>query len=324
MQQIAKRENCSLNVKSLSIGRISLKNNIFVAPLAGYSDFAFRKMCYHLGAGLCFTEMVSAKGLYYNSENTASLLYTTDSEYVKAVQLFGNEPDIITFVAKSNYLDKFDVIDLNCGCPVPKVYNNGEGSALLNTPEIAEKIILGLKKSGKIVTLKMREGLKVGEPKYLEFAKRMEGAGVDLITFHARFREQYYSGEPDYEACKNLKKAVKIPVIFNGGVFSKQDFDCALDKTEADGVMLARGVLAKPWLISEILGKTVEDKNAVIRTQIKDLLEKYEENFVARFFRKQFAFYLKNVKNAKRYKELIFSATTTQTYFDILNEIELV
>ena len=324
MQPMKRKENCSLNVKSLSIGRLSLKNNIFIAPLAGYTDYSFRKMCYSLGAGLCFTEMVSAKGLFYNSENTASLLHTTDSEYVKAVQLFGNDPDILLSAATSGYLEKFDIIDLNCGCPVPKVYNNGEGSALLNAPETAEKIISNLKKSGKVITLKMREGIKVGEPKYLEFAKRMEGAGVDLITFHARFREQYYSGEPDYAACAELKHAVKVPIIFNGGVFSKEDFDNAIDKTGADGVMLARGVMQKPWLISEILGEDVPNKKQLIRTQINDLLEKYDEIYVARFFRKQFAFYLKNVKNSKRYKELIFSATTTKTYFDVLNEVEII
>ena len=311
-----------MKLKSLSIGRLTTKNNLFVAPLAGFSDHVFRSMCYRLGAGLSFTEMVSAKGLYYGSKGTKDLLVTTDDEYLKAAQMFGDDPEIMLTAAKSEAFEKFDLIDVNFGCPVPKVFNNGEGSALLGRPEQAEKIISALVKSNKVVTVKMRLGITEGYPVAVEFGKRMEGAGASLITLHARYRTQYYSGEPDYGQCEKLKNAVKIPVIFNGGVFSVEDADKAIDLTGADGVMLARGVLYRPWLISEILGEDPPDKRGFIKEQLVRLCACYGETVAAVNFRKQMALYLKSVRGAKKLKERVFSATTKKEYFDIIDEAD--
>ena len=279
-------------------------------------------MCYKLGAGLCFTEMVSAKGLIYNNQATEDLLVTADNEYIKAAQLFGNDPDIMLASAKMPVFEKFDIIDVNFGCPVPKVFNNGEGSALLAEPYLAEKIISALVKSGKVITVKMRLGINKGENVAVEFGKRMEGAGASLITLHARYRSDYYSGEPDYSTCAALKNAVKIPVVFNGGVFTTEDVDKAIDRTGADGVSLARGALSRPWLVAELTGKTVPDKRGLIKEHIMSVAKRYGETIAATKLRKQMALYLKNVRGGKRLKEKIFSAVTLAEYFDVIDQAD--
>lgn len=308
-----------MNVKSLCIGRLTTKNNIFVAPLAGYSDFAFRKICYELGAGLAFGEMISAKGLYYKNENTAFLTETTDAEYIKCAQLFGSDAEILETVAKSRVLSKFDILDLNCGCPVPKVYNNGEGSALLARPEVAEQAVRALKKSGKVVTVKMRLGVVTGESVAVEFAKRMEGAGAEMITLHARYRNDYYSGEPDFAECEAVKKAINIPVIFNGGIFTKEDADHAIERTGADGVMLARGALYDPTLICKILGVPAPNMKDIVKRQFTMLAERLGEAVACVNFRKQMACYLKGVRDGKKLKEKVFSAKTADEYFEVID-----
>lgn len=311
-----------MNLKSLQIGRLSIKNNVLIAPLAGFSDVTFRSMCYKLGAGLAFTEMVSAKGIIYGSEPTERLLDTSADEYVKAAQIFGNDPEIILSAVKKSCFDKFDLIDVNFGCPVPKVFNNGEGSALLDNPDLAEKIVKTLVDGGKTVSVKMRLGIREGEPVAVEFGKRMAGAGASMITLHARYRSQYYSGEPDYNAVSALKNAVDVPVIFNGGVFSDEQAAAAMEKTGADGVMLARGVLNRPWLISELLGEPLPDKRQVIRQRTIDFCLAYGEKTGAVNFRKQMAFYLKSVSGGKKLKERIFAAKTLQEYLDVIDEAE--
>jgi len=311
-----------MQLKSLSIGRLSTKNNLFIAPLAGFSDGVFRSMCYELGAGLCFTEMVSAKGLIYNNKATEDLLTTADNEYIKAAQIFGNDPEIMLAAATMPVFDKFDIIDVNFGCPVPKVFGNGEGSALLDNPALAEKIVSGLKKSGKIITVKMRLGVQEGKNVAVEFGKRMAGAGASMITLHARYRSQYYSGEPDYVTCGALKEAVDVPVIFNGGVFTAEGADLAMQKSGADGVMLARGALRSPWVIAEITGGETPDKKLLIKRQLESLSERYGERTAAINFRKQMALYLKSVRGGKRLKEIIFSATTLSEYFDVIEQAD--
>ena len=253
----------AMKIKSVDIGRLSTKNNIFLAPLAGFTDFSLRSICYDLGAGLCFTEMVSAKGLTYNNQNTKELLLTADNEYIKAVQLFGSEPDILRRACESRDLEKFDIIDINMGCPVPKVFNNGEGSKLLDNIPLAQSIVKECVKSGKTITVKMRLGTQRPNFAALDLAKAVEQAGASMVTVHGRYRDDYYRGEIDYDKIAQIKGALKIPVIANGNLFSVKDAELCLDKTGADGVMLARGALSKPWLFSEIQGIPVENKKEV-------------------------------------------------------------
>lgn len=312
-----------MKLKSLNIGRLSTKNNVFLAPLAGFTDFAFRQICYEMGAGLCFSEMVSAKGLLYNSENTKALLYTTPADYIKAVQLFGSEPDIMETVAKSEELKDFDIIDINMGCPVPKVFNNGEGSKLMENPVLARSLVEAAAKSGKEVSVKMRLGVEKDKFLALDLAKAVEDGGAKLITVHGRYREDYYSGECDFEKITKVVNAVKIPVIANGGVFTKEDADVIMDKTGAAGVMLARGALNRPWLFSEIAGKTVKDKKSVLKRHIDLLLQKYPDKYVAINMRKQTALYLAGLKDAKKYKQRAFEATSTKELKAIINELNL-
>lgn len=312
-----------MEIKSLSIGRLTTKNNIFLAPLAGFSDYAFRSICYSLGAGLCFTEMVSAKGLIYNSENTKKLLYTTDDEYIKAVQLFGNDPKVFSQAIKRPELQKFDIIDINMGCPVPKVFNNGEGSKLLDNPSLAGELVASLKESGKAVTVKTRLGITRGEPKVKALIKAVTDNGASLVTVHGRYREDYYSGEVYYDLIKEVVDLSPVPVIANGGIFSKFDADLIMEKTNAAGIMLARGALNKPWLFSELLSKPVKDKKSLIKRHIDLLLEQNEDKFVATYMRKQMALYLAGLKDAKRYKTMVFEAKSTKELKDIINRLEL-
>ncbi len=310
------------NIKSLEIGRLTLKNNVFVAPLAGFSDYAFRAVCYELGTSLAFGEMVSAKGLKYKNIATCELLRTTSFEYVKAAQIFGNDPLIMREAVESKELEKFDIIDINFGCPVPKVFNNGEGSALLNEPRLVEKIVSECVKGGKIITAKIRLGVEKGKFVATEIAKVIEGAGAKMVTVHARTREDYYMGEPIYSEVEKVVNSVKIPVIYNGSVFSKEDFDFYLTQTGASGVMLGRGALKTPWLIKEILGENDFDKKEIINRHIDLSLEDNCTVHKIVALRKQMAYYLSNVKNAKALRQKVFSVTTKQELKEIINSIE--
>ena len=313
----------AMKIKSVDIGRLSTKNNIFLAPLAGFTDFSLRSICYDLGAGLCFTEMVSAKGLTYNNQNTKELLLTADNEYIKAVQLFGSEPDILRRACESRDLEKFDIIDINMGCPVPKVFNNGEGSKLLDNIPLAQSIVKECVKSGKIITVKMRLGTQRPSFAALDLAKAVEQAGASMVTVHGRYRDDYYRGEIDYDKIAQIKGALKIPVIANGNIFSVKDAELCLDKTGADGVMLARGALSKPWLFSEIQGIPVENKKEVINRHIDLLLTKYSDQRVAVILRKQMALYVLGQRDAKKYKQQAFEATSTKELKQIINNLVL-
>ncbi len=312
-----------MEIKSIKIGNVTTKNNLFLAPLAGYSDATLRVICYDYGAGLTFTEMVSAKGLKYGSEKTEDLLFTYPEEPLKAVQIFGSEPLIMGEMASSKYLEKFDIIDINMGCPVPKIFNNGEGSALLKNPKLASQIISEVKKSGKAVTVKFRIGLNDSKYVTRDFAKMCEDSGADLITVHGRTKEAIYSGEPNYEEIRKAKQSVKIPVIANGGIFSKEDADKMIENTGADGVMLARGAIGNPQLFSEILGEKIKTplKEQMLK-HLSLLTERYGELRTAVIFRKQMAFYLKGVRDSKRLKETVFSAKTANDIKEVILSLD--
>ncbi len=290
-----------MQLKSVKIGSLTADNNVFLAPLAGYTNAVFRNMCRQLGAGLTFTEMVSAKGLCYNSENTRGLLKICPGySGINACQLFGREPEYIERAACSEELAPFGLIDINMGCPVPKIFKNGEGSALLGDVKLAQKIVKAAKKSGKAVSVKFRIGLSEDKLITRTFAVAMEDAGADMITIHGRTRDKIYSGEVDFGQIAQAKNAVKIPVIANGGVFSSADADRLMENTGADGVMVARGAMYNPFLFAEITGLRGVDKKEYVKRQLADTFSMYGDRFATVYMRKMIAFYIKGTPGAAR------------------------
>lgn len=301
-----------MQLKRIKIGSFETDNNVFLAPLAGFSDFAMRKICSDYGAGLTFTEMVSCKGILYDNENTKILLKKTDGEKISCAQIFGNDPDIMLEAIKRPPLCDFDVIDINFGCPMPKIYQNGEGSALLKNPSLAEKIVAECKKSGKPITCKMRIGLTENSINGLEFATALENGGADMITVHGRTREKIYAGDIHGEEIAKIVAKVKIPVIANGGIFTKEDADKVMTETGADGIMLARGALEKPWLFAEILNNPYSaDKKDLIFRHVDLLKTVYDDRTVAVTFRKQLCLYLKGEKNSAELKQKVLTLNST-------------
>ena len=310
-----------MRLQEIKINNTTLENNVFLAPLAGYTNYAFRRLCKGYGAGLCYTEMVSAKGLKYGSENTQELLYTDENEGLTAAQIFGSEPDTMRVACEHEKLAPFPIVDINMDCPVPKIYKNGEGSALLENPVLAEKIVKECVKSGKIVTVKFRIGVHAQKLITEEFAKRMEGAGASLITVHSRTRDKMYAGELHFDEIAKAKNAVRIPVIANGGVFSEQDAKQLLEKTGADGVMVARASLFDPQIFCELTGKYKESKLTMFEKQLKWTRQVCDERFTTVFMRKMAAFYVKGMRNSAAYKERLFQAQSSEEVLELAKEI---
>lgn len=313
-----------MQLRKIKISNLITENNVFLAPLAGYTNAVFREMCFELGAGLTFTEMVSAKGLCYNSEKTQGLLYITEGyKGVKACQIFGAEPEYMRRACESGALAPFDLIDINMGCPVPKIYKNGEGSALLNDFKLAFKIISECKKSGKAISVKFRIGLDNSRICAGEFAKLCEDAGADMICVHGRTRDKIYSGEVNFAEIAAAKRAVEIPVIANGGVFCRADAEKLLNETGADGVAVARGAMYNPWIFAEITGKPAGDKKLLALWQIEKTEKLYGERFACVFMRKMLGFYLKGARGAAGFKERLFKCESCAGLKDILKETPL-
>ena len=290
---------------------LTFPNNVWLAPMAGYTDLAYRKMCLSLGAGLTFTEMVSAKGLHYGNAETAKLL-RCGNESPKAAQLFGSDPDILREACESELLAPYDLVDLNMGCPMPKVVKNGDGSALLENFPLAEKVISTCVKSGKRISVKFRIGVKEGENIAAEFAKLCEGAGACLITVHGRVRQRIYAGEPDYAAIAEAKNAVSIPVIANGGIWNKKDAEKMLERTGADGIMLARAALARPQTFCDILGTLAPSMGELFFPLLEKEIALNGEKFALVFMRKMAALWCKGIRGAAEYKRRFFAADTVE------------
>ena len=309
-----------MNVKSLSVGNQKIENNIFLAPMAGYTDFSFRKLALTLGYGLVYTELVSAKGLDYESQGSHKLL-KCDNYNKTSAQIFGSEPYFMRKACEGDYLKNFNIIDINMGCPVPKVYKNGEGSALLKDIKKAELIVKECVKSGKIITIKIRVGLKEGDNFAVDFAKMAEDSGASLVTIHGRVRENYYSGEPDYDAIYYAKKSVGIPVIANGGIFSIDDANLMMDKTGADGVMIARGAFDNPFLVCDLLNKKspYELKEFII-SHLIGLRDNYGERRATKEFRKFVGCYLKGIPHIKENKIKLLTSESTDEMLEIINK----
>lgn len=308
-------------IKPLQIGSVTTRNNVFLAPLAGYTNYPFRRICQDFGAGLCYTEMVSAKGLKYGSENTKELLYTDKAEGLVAAQIFGSDPDIMRQACESEELAPFPIIDINMGCPVPKIYKNGEGSALLENPLLAEKIVKECVKSGKIVTVKIRIGVSNEKIVTEEFSKRMAGAGASLLTIHGRTKDKMYAGEVNFLEIEKAKKAVDIPVIANGGVFSLADGEELMKKTGADGIMIARAALFEPQVFCAFSGQDEGSRYEMFARQLKMTRELFGERFTTVFMRKMAAFYVKGMRGASVFKDKLFKAATPDEVLSIAEEI---
>ena len=300
------------------VGGIEIKGAT-LAPLAGYTDAGFRAVCSLCGAGAVYTEMISAKGLIYESEKTKDLLYSTPYERVSCAQIFGSDPYFIRAACEHKIMDKFALVDINMGCPVPKIVKNGEGSALLNNPSLAQEVVRAAVKSGRRITVKCRTGFSSSK-NCAEFVKMMEDAGALAVTVHGRTREQYYSGKADLDPIKEAVQAVKIPVIANGDVKDRKSAEYALEYTGAAGVAVGRGALGNPFVFARIAGdEPPMSVQQAIEIHVDILLEIYPEHKVVNDMKKHFAFYTKGMRGGKELKMKAFEAKSVKELKEIAN-----
>lgn len=307
----------------LKIKNVELENNLLLAPIAGYSDVGFRKLAKKYGVGLTCTEMVSAKALVYGNKKTFDLLVTDRIEKPCAVQLFGSEPKVFYDALKLECLQKFDIIDINMGCPAPKIYLNGDGSALLEDVNKAEAIVKAcVAATDKPITVKFRSGIDEDSIIAVEFAKRMEKAGASALTIHARTRKQGYSGKADLMVAKQVKDAVNIPVIVSGDCVDKESYNNILKVTGADGVMIARGAIGKPEIFAEILNRNVKvNKYQDIKEHIDELLKYYSERYVLLNMRAHIAYYIKGIAVPVETKLKLQTSESLEEILEILENV---
>ena len=306
----------------LKIGDVQLESNIVYAPIAGFSEVGFRHMCAKYGAGLTYTELVSAKGLCYGNKGTQELLAREDFSSPCAVQLFGSDPEFMYKAAKDERLAKFEIVDINMGCPVKKVFNNGDGSALMKNPDLITEIVQAVKEGAKRpVTVKMRAGVESGKPVAVECALAAQKGGASAVCVHPRYREQFYSGEADHSITKAVKEALDIPVIANGDITDLRSLAEVRDLTGADGFMIGRGALGRPWIFSELNGGNgAHDVKADIYEHIA-VLRKYMCDFtVANVMKLQLCYYAKGGRDAKAVRVEIGKAKSIDDIFDIVEK----
>ena len=298
-------------IQTLKIGDVSLKNNLILAPMAGVTDLPFRLLCKEQGAGLLCMEMVSAKAIYFNNKNTEELLTIDDREPPVSLQLFGSDPDIISEMAKKIENRPFSILDINMGCPVPKVAGNGEGSALMKNPKLVEEIVSKTAKAiKKPVTVKIRKGFDDEHINAVEIARIAESAGAAAVAVHGRTREQYYSGKADWDIIRQVKEAVKIPVIGNGDVTSPEAARQLMETTGCDGIMIGRGAQGNPWIFRQILHwmetgeeepkPDLEEVNSMILRHARMLVEYKGAYTGIREMRKHVAWYTAGYPNSAK------------------------
>lgn len=322
-------------VTELQIGSVTLENNLILAPMAGVTDLPFRLLAKEQGAGLICMEMVSAKALQYNNKNTYQLLEVDERERPVSLQLFGSDPDCISEMAKKIEDKPFDILDINMGCPVPKVVNNGDGSALMKNPKLAGEILRKTVKAiKKPVTVKIRKGFDEEHINAVDMAKIAEDAGVAAIAVHGRTREQYYSGKADWDIIAQVKDAVSIPVIGNGDILDAKDVIAMKEQTGCDGFMIGRGAQGNPWIFHQIL-HYFETGELIGKPPMEEMIEtmlrharmqinfKGEELYGIREFRKHAAWYTAGYKNSAKLRGMINEVTTYSEleglFYGILN-----
>ena len=316
--------------KRLQIGNVVLDNPLILAPMAGVTDLPFRLLCREQGAGLVCMEMVSAKAIYFHNKNTEGLMEIHPKEQPASLQLFGSDPDIISEMAKKIEEKPFALLDINMGCPVPKVVNNGEGSALMKNPKLAAEIISKTVKAiQKPVTVKIRKGFNEEMVNAVEMAKIAEDCGAAAVTVHGRTREQYYSGKADWEIIAKVKEAVSIPVIGNGDVTDGASAKALLETTGCDGVMVGRAARGNPWIFREILaylekGETLpkptsEEMKETILCHARRLLEAKGEYTAVREMRKHVAWYTAGYPNSGAFRRRI---NEMESYEELLGAVK--
>lgn len=306
----------------MKIGDIEFKNNLILAPMAGVTDVAFRSICVDMGADAGVTEMVSSKALLYNNEKTKDLLFTAPNEKIKIIQIFGHEPNVMARICASKYLEKFDIIDINMGCPAPKIVNNGDGSALMKDMILARSIIDAcVRATDKPITVKFRSGFDHDHINAVSFAKMCEDAGAKAITIHGRTREQMYGGVVDLDIIKAVKNAVNIPVIASGDIVNRESYIRTIEYTGCDAVMIGRGALGNPQIFSEILSlDETTNKFDVVKQHVELLREYYSENFIKGHMRKHFLWYLKGYTKASSIKVQVSTEPDIDKVLKIMQE----
>ena len=304
----------------MKIGDIEV-GNLFLAPMAGVTEVGFRTVCKMCGADLTYTEMINAKAMRFNNQHTSTLLYTEDVECPKVVQIFGNNAEDLAQVCKSPLLEKFDIIDINFGCPAPKIVKNGEGSALLKDLEKLEQIVKAcVSATTKPVTAKFRIGFADGDNVAVEVAKICERNGIKAITVHGRTREQMYSGKVDYETIKKVKQSVSIPVIGNGDVVDEQSYKKMLE-TGVDGVMVARGALGNPWLFARLKGQPQGSRFEMIKKHIEVLKKHYDEKWICIHIRKHLLWYTQGIDGASKIRLKLATTTNLDESLALLKQV---
>ena len=318
----------------MDIGNVSLDNRVFLSPMAGVTDLPFRLICKQKGCGMLYTEMINAKALCYNDENTKKMTKIEDEEHPIAIQIFGSEPEYMGRATEILNSHPNEILDINMGCPAPKVVKNGDGSALMRNPKLAEEVMKAVvKNSTKPVTLKIRKGWNDQSINAVEIAKIAEQSGISAVAIHGRTREQYYSGKADWDIIKEIKDAISIPVIGNGDVFEIEDAINMLEKTNCDAIMIGRGAQGNPWIFNrinhymetgEILPKpTAEEKINTAIEHMKLAVEEHGEYVAVREMRKHIGWYIKGLKNSARYRDEINKLTDSEGVIMKLRELSL-
>lgn len=318
-------------IKKLKIGNIELDNNILLAPMAGVTDLSYRKICKKYGIpGLVFTEMISSKGLFYNDKKTEQFLEISEEKKPIAIQVFGSDPQIMGKAA--GMVEQYaDIIDINMGCPAPKVVKNGDGSKLLLNLELVGEIVREVVNNTTLpVTVKIRKGWNDEKIVAVDAAKIIEEAGASAITVHGRTREQYYSGQVDLDIIKQVKNAVKIPVIGNGDIKTTQDAIKMFEYTGVDGIMIGRGILGEPWKTKDIMDELTTNKHAeqkepiekfnIIKEHIELAIQEKGEYVGIREMRKHICWYLKNLPNSSKVRQVVNTLETKEEVINTLQE----
>ena len=318
----------------MNIGNVSLDNRVFLSPMAGVTDLPFRLICKQKGCGMLYTEMINAKALCYNDENTKKMTKIEDEEHPIAIQIFGSEPEYMGRAAEILNSHSNEILDINMGCPAPKVIKNGDGSALMKNPKLVEQVMKAVvEHSTKPVTLKIRKGWDDNSVNAVEIAKIAEQAGISALAIHGRTREQYYSGKADWDIIKEIKDSISIPVIGNGDVFEIEDAINMLEKTNCDAIMIGRGAQGNPWIFNrinhymqtgEILAKpTAEEKISTAIEHMKLAVAEHGEYVAVREMRKHIGWYIKGLKNSARYRDEINKLTDCESVIMKLKELSL-